>query len=260
MYISTHKDRQNVQDQHGFTISASRQWCRRAVAKRQHFSLTSGAGQDQRGFTIVELMIATVVFSMVLLVITYGVVHFTTAYYKGINSSATQTAAQNAIDSVTQSIQFSSGGTTTADSTHFCAGGKVFLYNLGKEFSGTPTATDRGLYEMPSTASCDDPGTPSGGTELLGKNMRLADVSLTSSNPTDPTVPWQVALRIAYGDSDLLCSPALNGSQGGCSSGSSSFAANANFSADDMTCKSQIGSQFCSVSVLNSVAQQRIVN
>lgn len=225
-----------------------------------HTQIHKHQDDTQAGFTIVELMIATLVFSLVLLVITYGVVHFTTAYYRGINNSATQTAAQNAIDSVTQSIQFSSGGTTTADSTHFCAGGKVFLYNLGKEFGGTPTATDRGLYEMPSTASCTDPGTPSGGTELLGKNMRLSDVSLTNSNPTDPTIPWKVALRIAYGDSDLLCSPALNGNQGGCTSGSSSFAANATFAADDMTCKSQIGSQFCSVSVLNSVAQQRIVN
>jgi prepilin-type N-terminal cleavage/methylation domain-containing protein len=167
-----------------------------------HISTHTDQQNTQKGFTIVELMIATVVFSMVLLVITYGVIHFTTAYYKGINNSATQTAAQNAIDSITQSIQFSSGGTTTADSSHFCAGGKVFLYNLGKQFGGTPTATDRGLYEMPSTASCDDPGTPNGGTELLGKNMRLAGVSVTSSDSTDPTVPWQVTIRVAYGDAE----------------------------------------------------------
>jgi prepilin-type N-terminal cleavage/methylation domain-containing protein len=215
---------------------------------------------NQAGFTIVELMIATLVFSMVLLVITFGVIHFTTAYYKGINSSNTQTTTQNAIDSITQSIQFSSGGTTASGTTHFCAGGKVFIYDLGKEFGGTPTSTNRGLYEMPADTGCSDPGTPTGGTELLGKNMRLAAVSVTSTDSTDPTVPWQVTVRITYGDTDLLCSPALNGNTGGCSSGSSNFAATATFAADDLQCRSQVGSQFCSVSVLNSVAQQRIVN
>ncbi len=225
-----------------------------------HHNHIDQKSNHQSGFTIVELMIATLVFSMVLLVITFGVIHFTTAYYRGINSSSTQTATQNAIDSVTQSIQFSSGGTTASDTTHFCAGGKVFLYDLGKQFSGTPTATDRGFYEMPADTSCSDPGTPTGGTELLGKHMRLADVSVTSSDSTDPTVPWQVMIRIAYGDADLLCSPALNGNTGGCSSGSGNFAATANFAAHDLTCRSRVGSQFCSVSVLNSVAQQRIVN
>jgi prepilin-type N-terminal cleavage/methylation domain-containing protein len=257
--MNTKNSTNHLKNHAGFTISAAQQWCRRVVAKRQHPSY-AGSDNRQAGFTIVELMIATLVFSMVLLVITYGVVHFTTDYYRGINNSTTQTATQNAIDSISQSIQFSAGGTTASDSTHFCAGGKVFMYDLGTEFTGTATSTNRGLYEQDADASCSDPGTPSGGTELLGKNMRVADVSVQSDDATDPTVPWQITLRIAYGDSDLLCSLALNGDTGGCDSSSSNFAATDNFAADDMLCRSQIGSQFCSVVVLNTIAQQRIVN
>ena len=49
---------------------------------------------SQSGFTIVELMIATLVFAMVLLVITVGVMSFTRAYYRGINQSNTQRVAR----------------------------------------------------------------------------------------------------------------------------------------------------------------------
>jgi len=186
--------------------------------------------------------------------------HFTRSYYKGINSSNTQTTAQNAIDTISQAIQFSQGGTTTADDKHFCAGNKLFLYNEGTEFTGTPTATNRGLYVMPATDNCTDPGTPSGGTELLSKRMRLANVSLASDDPTDASQPWSISLRVAYGDADLLCSPSLNGqSSGGCAN-SAAYAADATFAKDDLQCKLQTGSQFCSVAALSTVVQQRIIN
>jgi prepilin-type N-terminal cleavage/methylation domain-containing protein len=216
----------------------------------------------QAGFTIVELMIATLVFSMVLLLITYGVLHFTTSYYRGINSSTTQTTAQNATDTIAQAIQFSDSGTTHSDATHFCAGNKMFLYDVGMEFTGNVQAGNRGLYMVPAPATCTDPGgVPTGGTELLGKNMRVADISLGKSSDVDEadtTIPWQITIRVVYGDSDLLCSPAANGNPGGCRAGDASRAANARFSATDLSCRAVTGSQFCSVAALSTVAQQRI--
>jgi type II secretory pathway pseudopilin PulG len=234
-----------------------------------HRSTTSAQPtSSQAGFTIVELMIATLVFSFILIVITVGVMAFTNSYYKGVNSSTTQTATQAIVDDITQAIQFGGAGTVGLSSLPsantdgvFCAGSKLFIFTSGVKFSGTPADHNWGLYMMnnPNTASCTKPGAPSGGSELLGPNMRLADFSLIQPNVTSPT--WNVNIRVAYGDTDLLCSTSLNGHQGGCSgSGSTNFPANAPFIDGQMQCRNQTGSQFCSVAVITAVAQQRLVN
>jgi len=223
--------------------------------------------QEQSGFTIVELMIATLVFSVVLVVITVGVLHFTSSYYKGINSSTTQTTAQNAIDSVSQSIQFSAGGTVGTDVAPaglFCAGSNIFLYSLGVQYQGgTPSATNWGLYALPNphTANCSTTGIGSfaGGTELLGKGMRVTNVSVLNTDPVKNL--WQVSLTLVYGDSDLLCRTSLGGStKGSCQQTAPAYLLTDAVSGADVSCKPQIGSQFCSVAALSTIAQQRIGN
>ncbi len=234
---------------------------------RHHGSTTKSA--KQAGFTIVELMIATVVFSMVLLIITVGVLHFTSSYYKGVNSSATQTAAQNTIDTISQAIQFGSStpvGTDTAPSGVFCAGNEMFLYTLGVKYTGaTPSSSNWGLYMFPNpqASNCDTGGISdfSGGKELLGVNMRLTSVSLTASNAAERL--WQVSLGVAYGDADLLCNSELGtGTQGACDKSAPDYDSTAIVDAaddsDTVLCKIQTGSQFCSVATLSAVAQQRL--
>jgi len=201
-----------------------------------------------------------------LIVITVGVLHFTSSYYKGINSSTTQTTAQNAIDTISQSIQFSasgSAGTDVSPSGVFCAGSRMFLYSLGVQYKGaTPSSTNWGLYMFPNphTANCDTSGIGSftGGTELLASGMRVTNVSVVNVDATKKL--WQVSLTIVYGDSDLLCNTKLGGgTTGGCDSAAAAYAATDTVSGDDVACKPQIGSQFCSVAALSTVAQQRIV-
>lgn len=220
---------------------------------------------DQTGFTIVELMIATLVFSVVLLIITVGVLHFTNSYYKGVNSSTTQTTAQNAIDTISHALQFGSAGsagTDAAPSGLFCAGSRMFLYTLGAEYMGaTPSSTNWGLYMFPNphTANCNasDISDFSGGTELLGPHMRVADVSVVDSNPAAGL--WRISLNIVYGDSDLLCNTGLTGTtKGSCQSNATTYAASDVVKGSDVACKAQIGSQFCSVAALSTVAQQRV--
>jgi len=217
--------------------------------------------ENQSGFTIVELMIATLVFSVVLMVITTGVISFSNFYYKGLNSSATQVATQGAVDNIVQSIQFSSVGTiTSTDGTEgfFCAGNKLYVYTLGQQFTGNPAATT-GLYAMDKGASCTNTP-PSGGTELLAKNMRLTKISVSQNNPVANL--WQVTLNVAYGDSDLLCDPSIGSptTAGSCATNGVNYAANALVSGNSIICKAQVGSQFCSTSAVSNVTQQRIMS
>jgi prepilin-type N-terminal cleavage/methylation domain-containing protein len=232
-----------------------------------HF-FTTKRTDSQAGFTIVELMIASVVFSTILVVITVGIIRFTNGYYRGINSSSTQATAQNAIDSITQAVQFSSSkadpGDTNATDGFFCAGGKVFTYSKGQQFNGTPADNDRGLFMMDRGDTCADPTTAEfttalaakTGVELLNKGMRVVQASVTAP---DGKLLSNVHLMIAYGDPDLLCSPAAGAGTGGCNTGAPAYAAAARITAPDTRCKTTVGSQFCTVVDLSSVAQQRLV-
>lgn len=215
----------------------------------------------QAGFTIIELMIATMVFSVVLLIITAGVINFTHSYYRGINASSTQNTAQQAADAIVQAIQFSNSGTTATDGTegYFCAGTKLFIYRLGFINS----STSAGLYEKDNTSASCPAGQPlTNGRELLSPNMRLTNIKLVQVTATNPTggPTWQVSLEVALGDADLLCNSSQNGSLHGCNSTDTTYAAGDQVKGGDVLCRIQSGSQFCSVANLSTTAQQRIVN
>jgi prepilin-type N-terminal cleavage/methylation domain-containing protein len=227
---------------------------------------------SQQGFTIVELMIATVVFSLVLVTITYGVLHFTSEYYKGVNSSTTQDTARSVMDTISQSIQFS-GETAVAPSVdadnndrgYFCVGSQVFVYTLGVQYMGSVSPTTPGLYVMSGTCPSSKPATLANGQELLDSHMRLAELSVLPV--TGVAQAYTVSIRLAYssgGDpahdgDDLLCSPSTSTGATACST---PFKPGTELSSDyihsDLICRSQIGSQFCAVSGLSSTVVQRV--
>jgi type II secretory pathway pseudopilin PulG len=180
----------------------------------------------QMGFTIVELMIATVVFSMVMMVIVYGVLNFSHDYYDGITASTTQNTARNIINSITQSIEFSGMSIVSTPASlpgagsevYLCAGGSTYAYNWGTMYTGTVSATNLGLYEitgtcqMPTASSIAAAQSNGSGKELLNPNMRVTVLTVASDSTGRL---YTVTLGVAYGDSDLLCNQSKTG-QGGC--------------------------------------------
>lgn len=220
--------------------------------------------QHQTGFTIVELMIATLVFSTILLVITYGILRFTSAYYKGVNSSTTQDTARSIMDTVSQAVQFSGStivptdGPGATNGTYFCAADHIFVFKAGKQYmGGTPTAANPGLFEAATDGCKPSLVVYSKGQELLGKHMRIANLQLINNGGQSYTV----SIRLAYssgGDpahdgDDLLCSPSVNNS---CTSSRTMT----NFALPDLMCKTQTGSQFCATSALSTTVIQRVAS
>ncbi len=209
----------------------------------------------QSGFTIVELMIATLIFSVILVVITVGVVTFTNDYYKGINSSTTQNAARSIIDTVAQAVQFNDtavnpvplppGGTT------YCIGGEQFDFLIGKELG---VDTTKSIWESPAASTgggCTSIPNPNANSkELLAPKMRLVTFSINSLT----TNLYTIDVRVAYGDNDLLCAPISH--PGSCTSTTSALLDN-QLTTSDVTCKPRVGSQFCAVSDLTTTAQIR---
>lgn len=88
--------------------------------------------------------------------------------------------------------------------------------------------------------------------------MRLTAISL--QNPSGGNI-WTLEMRVAYGDPDLLCRSSIIGSaQGSCAKGATSYDNTSPITGSDVLCKSQIGSQFCSVADLKTTIGQRITN
>lgn len=210
--------------------------------------------KQQGGFTIIELMIATMVFSVILTIITIGVLSFTNNYYRGVHASATQNTARSIIDTINQGIQFGASGQPNISNLaggYFCVGGSVYMFNTtATKFTGI-TATQTGMYVTPMTSDVCQIQPFTGGKQLMGNNMRITYFDIASS-----TVPntYTVSLALAYGDTDLLCAPSL---PSGCSP-TASYSDPSFIGRQDVACKAASGSQYCAVSRLTSTAQKRV--
>lgn len=215
----------------------------------------------QKGFTIVELMIATLVFSVILLIITFGVIQFSHDFYRGINSSTTQDIVRSVSDSVTQAIQFSGstiqqGSLSTGSGQYVCTGNQEFIYTLGTEITASG---GQALIQLPipsgncyDNPSVQDPADWAKRNELLQPYMRLLKFSVAQ---VGTSTVWQVDVKVAYGDIDLLCDANTVGS---CTSSSNIPMATLISPTAIIHCKPQTGSQFCDVSDLKTVAQVRV--
>lgn len=242
----------------GFIIPATQQWYHHPAARRQRPD-SARLGLGQAGFTIVELMIATMVFSVILIVITVGVVAFTNAYYKGVNASTTQNTTRDAIDTITQAIQFNGGVIASTvdpaappDTTQtgaYCIGSSRFDFTIGKQIINA--GTDHVFYVSPWRSGDTCSGAGSFGAqskELLGPHMRLAAFSI--SPPSGSSGLFTVNLKVAYGDNDLFESSVT-----GTIPATGPIAADV---AAGLNCKLQTGSQFCAISNLTSTVQKRV--
>jgi len=220
--------------------------------------------RPEAGFTIVELLIATTVFSMVLMVLLYGVLSFTHAYYSGINASTTQDTARTIINSVAQSIEFSGSSILTSvsgNTYYFCTGGNTYYFILGSMYDGaTPTSGDPGLFVQPGTCTSSPNFSATGSKEMLEANMRITYFQL--AQPSVSSRLYNVSIGLAYGDSDLLCNNSKDGSPGGCIGGTlntqgiSVIGSNA----DDVVCKQTSGSEFCAHAGLSTTVSLRVAN
>lgn len=208
--------------------------------------------QVNAGFTIIELLVATIVFSMVLLLIAVGVLQFNHAYYSGITQAQTQNTARSILEQISQDIQFSGSQITSPIATGgsdpeygFCIGSDRYSFRPGWELvdSGPVVKDHQTLHALVK----DSPGLCSGmkaqdftkalsssSTELLSKYMRVSKLSVTAVSGARGL--YSVDVRVVYGDDDLLTNP----------------------TASNAACKVGSGSQFCAVSELSTVVQQRI--
>lgn len=240
--------------------------------------------RNQKGFTIIELMIATAVLSVILILVTEVMVNIGSLYYKGINQARVQDDTRSITDEITRYIRLNDQPPTALvngphNTTLICIGPVRYAYVLGAQIGhpapGTPTVYNQILWRdnNPTPGSCPIPVDPNdaskgnidltrtdlaaadpSGTELIATNSRLTQFSMVTPTATSPTT---VSVGAAYGDDDLLCNPtAIPGS---CATPDAMNGwANYSGNAGDVICKGLKGDQFCSTAYLTTIAAGRI--
>lgn len=109
--------------------------------------MTKGEANSQRGFTIVELMISTVIFSLILLGASAAIVQIGKKYSKGITYARTQEVARSTVDEIAQSLQFTSQSIRVPNYPEVVAGSgpaaEYNIYNLiyASQLGSNPTVT-----------------------------------------------------------------------------------------------------------------------
>jgi prepilin-type N-terminal cleavage/methylation domain-containing protein len=217
--------------------------------------------KNQRGFTLVELMIALSVLSIILLMASLIMIQIGKWYSKGVNASNLQNVSRNITADVTSALQFSGVALNSGSGTQSMNGvsmpvrsyclGKVrytFIENrkLGSDRQ-TNVTTNHVFWrdEMRDTSSCPPriitaSGIPTNdaqtdplkrGYEMVANNMRVTSFNIQSIG----NGVYQLDLNMAFGDDDVV-----------------------NTSAGRATCRSGPGSEFCSASNLRTIINRRL--
>lgn len=173
--------------------------------------------KDTNGFTLVELMIAVTVFSVLLLLSAASLTQISRLYYKGVIVTKTHNVNRNIIDDISQAFQFSSGNLGTGGPTgngirSICVGNIRYSYVINKQIN---SVNKHSLWrdKVASSGSCtplnfyDDAelenSISSGeGVELLEPGIRLKAISITG-NDDIPEIK-NVSVEVIYGEDDLI--------------------------------------------------------
>ena len=228
---------------------------------------------NQKGFTIIELMIASVVFSIVLLGASAALIQIGKMYYKGVISSRTQNAARVLIDDISRGVQFEGdeviiGDTNLVEEVNgvskgaFCIGQTRYTFVLNRQVSedsslwGTESYSAHALWKdtvdnpdnttcsragSPSLVTCEFPAKIAGScatdTDVEGEELLGEGMRLSDLTISTPQANlWDISINVAYGDDDVFIDNDV--SKG---------------------CRGIItGSQWCAISKLNTSVYKRI--
>jgi prepilin-type N-terminal cleavage/methylation domain-containing protein len=220
----------------------------------------------ERGFTIIELMIATAILATILVLLTAMIIGIGKLYYKGLNQARVQDATRSVIDDVSQQLQLS-GATPLLVNANisgipmnaYCIGTTRYSFVVGKQIgTGTDITTSGTTPQIPhvlwrdtnTSGGCapldltqNDPtaaapvGTSANGSELTPPNSRLTDFSIAGMPPAGVS-PYAVSIEVAYGNSDLLSS--TSGPAG------------------SVVCKVTAGEQYCATASLTTTIVSRL--
>lgn len=153
---------------------------------------------DSDGFTIIELLFATAIFSLVMTVILFATFQIGRTYFKGVSISNTNESARAIIDDITNDVRFAQGATKVDPSPwagapprahFFCVGEHRYTYVLYDQVTNEKITKNQltGVREEYVGTACPSPdkalpGINTQPKQLLGPDMQLNDLVFDCSN------------------------------------------------------------------------------
>jgi prepilin-type N-terminal cleavage/methylation domain-containing protein len=220
---------------------------------------------DKNGFTIVELLIATAILSLIILLSTAVIVSIGSLYYKGIVESQVQGNARNLIDDISKQIELSDTPVNTSTAmisfpgivnpvavNSYCVGTTRYTAIVGYQvLSEVPEVLWRdqiptGSTNCPTLTSSTLPWNAANdnGTELISPGSMLTYFQITALSDSGL---YSIQVSVAYGQNPTLApnSSLLNFNDTGyalttCNGGTSA------------------GSQFCATANQQTTVAQRL--
>ena len=205
------------------------------------------SNRQSDGFTIVEILIATTVLSVILVLVSSMMIGIGKLYYKGINQSRVQDTVRTITDEVAQQIQLTDAVPFPKAGNNYqriCIGTFRYSFILDK-LAGETDATGNPYKHVmwrdtnPDPGNCDS--TPNDflntnipspdGVELMSANSRLSAFAVTN---LPQGVKIEVGVIFANG-TDLYTAAGI-----------------------DSTCNGGAGDQFCATGHLTTVAAKRL--
>lgn len=208
------------------------------------------------GFTILELLISTAVFSVVLLLCATAVVQVGQLFYKGVLTNRVQDTTRKVANDIISTIQAGKSGTlrkyvaTNNQLAAVCIGNIRYSFILQtKSLGATSTTQSPNILwkdRIASGAQCNtidlsNVGS-STGQELLGPNMRLSAFNVTQLTDSSGknTNSYKIDVAVAYGPTDDVFA-VVSGKP------------------DYLHCKARnLGGRFCAVSKITTYATERL--
>lgn len=184
--------------------------------------------ESQDGFTLLELLIASLVFSVILVSTVTVVIQMSKLYFKAVTTNKVQETTRSVTDSIGQKLQFTPE--LVASSTRTIAGQTVSAYCIGTHRysyvlnfqvdsnAGTFTADHKvrhALWQDDVASGCQPadlnlanpttdpsaPGLANSGSEMLGQGMRLSKFSI---NCPGGGKLCTIEVGVLYGADDLV--------------------------------------------------------
>lgn len=181
---------------------------------------------NQKGFTVIELLVATMVFAVVLLLVSYAIIGLTRQFYRGMHQAKTQEVARNITEEIAKNIQYSKVSPINLAPGAWCISERTYTAVQGRRLGDVPAVLIR-------SNGCTTPPVGPGQVELIGENMRLSNLTITSDSTGNV---WTVQVKVSSGADEQLENP---------------NAANAR-------CRTESGQQFCAVAEYSVVVVRRM--
>ncbi len=155
------------------------------------------------GFTIVELLVAISVFSIMLLITSGVMVELGRQFYKTVVRSRTQEVSRSVVEEIANNLQYSASAPyelpASGNVMHWCIAGRLYSYILDQEIS--PTTPNVLLRSSDCLNPPSEPLQRTSGdqVELLAESMRLTEFSLVQDGKA-----WYISVTVAHGDDETF--------------------------------------------------------